>query len=281
MEVSSHAIDLHRVDGVRFAVAAFTNLTQDHLDYHHTLEEYFSVKRRLFTEFEAGPRAWSTIDDPSRPQAIAREVPRRAHGRGGAPSADVRAADEEPSAPLGAVFTLVHPPAGARVRAAARRRVQREQRARRGGMCAGARYRAWRPSSRGCEAAPQVPGRLERVDAARPFSVFVDYAHTPDSLEKAIAAVRDVTERPRDRGVRLRWRPRSRQAAAHGPGRGVAAPTTPSSTSDNPRSEDPVGIILQIEDGLQGTPAPTTRSRSTAAAPSRAPSTWPSRATPC
>ena len=63
MEVSSHAIDLHRVDGMRFAVAAFTNLTQDHLDYHHTLEEYFSVKRRLFTDFDCEARVVN-IDDP-------------------------------------------------------------------------------------------------------------------------------------------------------------------------------------------------------------------------
>ncbi len=63
MEVSSHAIDLHRVDAIHFAVAAFTNLTQDHLDYHHTLEEYFSVKRRLFTDFDVERRVIN-IDDP-------------------------------------------------------------------------------------------------------------------------------------------------------------------------------------------------------------------------
>ena len=63
MEVSSHAIDLHRVDAVHFAVVAFTNLTQDHLDYHHTIEEYASVKRRLFTDFDSGARVID-IDDP-------------------------------------------------------------------------------------------------------------------------------------------------------------------------------------------------------------------------
>ncbi len=63
MEVSSHAIDLHRVDAVRFAAVAFTNLTQDHLDYHHTIEEYSAVKRRLFTDFEAEARVVN-IDDP-------------------------------------------------------------------------------------------------------------------------------------------------------------------------------------------------------------------------
>ena len=76
MEVSSHAIDLHRVDGVRFAVAAFTNLTQDHLDYHHTIEEYFSVKRRLFTDFDVAARVVN-IDDPVGRVARRRDAGRR------------------------------------------------------------------------------------------------------------------------------------------------------------------------------------------------------------
>ena len=107
---------------------------------------------------------------------------------------------------------------------------------------------------RGLRAAPQVPGRLERIDCGQPYSVVVDYAHTPDSLEKAIAAVRSVTpgrvivvfgcggDRDPDK------RPLMGEAAGHAD---VAVVT-----SDNPRSEDPVGIILQIEDGLRDSTGP-------------------------
>ena len=91
MEVSSHAIDLHRVDAVTFAVAAFTNLTQDHLDYHHTLEEYWSVKRRLFTEMPVGARVVD-IDDPRGRELAAAGSASWTTGR--AEEAAVRAADE-------------------------------------------------------------------------------------------------------------------------------------------------------------------------------------------
>jgi UDP-N-acetylmuramoyl-L-alanyl-D-glutamate--2,6-diaminopimelate ligase len=101
----------------------------------------------------------------------------------------------------------------------------------------------------GLERAPQVPGRLERIDAGQPFDVFVDYAHTPDGLEKAVAAVRQVTSGrvitvfgcggDRDPAKR----PLMGHAAACGSDVAVL-------TSDNPRSEDPVGIILQVQDGM-------------------------------
>jgi UDP-N-acetylmuramoyl-L-alanyl-D-glutamate--2,6-diaminopimelate ligase len=105
LEVSSHAIDLHRVDAVRFAVVAFTNLTQDHFDYHHTFEEYYSVKRRLFTEFETGARVVNIDDLIGGP--IASEVEGvLTVGRNA--SAQIRAEGEDLSA-TGAVFTLVTP----------------------------------------------------------------------------------------------------------------------------------------------------------------------------
>jgi UDP-N-acetylmuramoyl-L-alanyl-D-glutamate--2,6-diaminopimelate ligase len=107
---------------------------------------------------------------------------------------------------------------------------------------------------RGLESAPQVPGRLERIDCGQGFSVIVDYAHTSDSLDKAIAAVRDVTtghvivvfgcggDRDPDKRPLM--------------GRAAAASDRAIVTSDNPRSEDPVGIIVQIEDGLRSTETP-------------------------
>jgi len=226
MEVSSHAIDLHRVDGVRFAVAAFTNLTQDHLDFHHTIEEYYSVKKRLFTDFDCEARVVN-IDDPFG-VGIANELG-AVLTVGRSKSAHLRSSNERLEA-SGSSFRL-HTPAGdvdVRLPLAGDYNVSNALVAAGCAMSLGVGLDA---IVAGLESAPQVPGRLERIDCGQPFSVVVDYAHTPDSLEKAIAAVSEVT-----RGRVL--------AADH-----VVV------TSDNPRSEDPVGIILQIEDGLRAAQA--------------------------
>jgi UDP-N-acetylmuramoyl-L-alanyl-D-glutamate--2,6-diaminopimelate ligase len=249
LEVSSHAIDLHRVDGVRFAVAAFTNLTQDHLDYHRTLEEYFSVKRRLFTDFDVAARVVN-IDDPAGAELATGLSDPITVGLDEA--ASVHARNVELSA-LGSRFELVVggdvalvalPLAGA----------YNVSNALVAAGCAVACGVDLFTLARGLERAPQVPGRLERVDDGGAFAVIVDYAHTPDSLEKAIRAVKAVTSGrvivvfgcggDRDPDKR----------ALMGTAAGVSADRV-IVTSDNPRSEDPVGIILQIEDGLRLTGA--------------------------
>jgi UDP-N-acetylmuramoyl-L-alanyl-D-glutamate--2,6-diaminopimelate ligase len=249
MEVSSHAIDLHRVDGVRFAVAAFTNLTQDHLDYHHTLEEYFSVKRRLFTDFNVGARVVN-IDDP-----LGEDIAREVDGVltvGRSATAAVRAENEELSA-AGAVFTLVAPQ-GARVVHLPLAGGFNVSNALVAAGCCLALGIELDTVVAGLEHAPQVPGRLERVDCGQEFAVVVDYAHTPDSLEKATRAVRAVTAGrvivvfgcggDRD--------PEKRPLMGRAAGQDADIAII---TSDNPRSEDPVGIILQVEDGIKGMPA--------------------------
>ncbi|MEN6430152.1 MAG: UDP-N-acetylmuramoyl-L-alanyl-D-glutamate--2,6-diaminopimelate ligase [Coriobacteriales bacterium] len=247
MEVSSHAIDLHRVDAVTFAVAAFTNLTQDHLDYHHTMEEYWSVKRRLFTEMDVRARVVNT-DDPAGRELASTLGSAIAVGRGD--EALVRAADEVQAA-TSSVFTLVTPWGSRRLRVplAGRYNVDNALVAAGSGIAVGIELDA---IARGLEEAPQVPGRLERIDEGQPFAVLVDYAHTPDSLAKALAAVRAATpgrvivvfgcggDRDPDK------RPLMGAAAGHGADEVVI-------TSDNPRSEDPVGIILEIEDGIRPT----------------------------
>jgi UDP-N-acetylmuramoyl-L-alanyl-D-glutamate--2,6-diaminopimelate ligase len=189
MEVSSHAIDLHRVDAMRFAVVAFTNLTQDHLDYHHTLEEYFSVKRRLFTDFEVGGRVID-IDDPLG-RLIAHSV-EDAITVGRSPVADIRAESETLSA-TGAGFVLVTPRGCESVRLplAGAFNVSNALVAAGCALALGIELDA---VARGLEHAPQVPGRLERVECGQPFSVVVDYAHTPDSLAKATRALSEVTD---------------------------------------------------------------------------------------
>jgi UDP-N-acetylmuramoyl-L-alanyl-D-glutamate--2,6-diaminopimelate ligase len=244
MEVSSHAIDLHRVDGCDFAAVAFTNLTQDHLDYHHTLEEYFSVKRRLFTEFGAAARVVN-VDD-ALGKAMAEEIGAEwTVGRSNV--AVVRSRNEELDAD-GSTFVL-DTPAGRELIRLPLAGGYNINNALVAAGCALAVGIGLDAVAEGLHTAPQVPGRLERVDCGQAFSVVVDYAHTPDSLHKAINAVRSVTagrvivvfgcggDRDPDK------RPLMGAAA----GRADVAVVT----SDNPRSEDPVGIILQIEDGLR------------------------------
>ena len=232
MEVSSHAMDLHRVDAVRFAVAAFTNLSQDHLDFHRTLEEYFAVKKRLFTEFDPEAR-WSTSttrSDGGSPTSSARPADGRADR--GAHSA---VPNERPDARLSS-FRLSPRRATSRF-AAPGRRLQRQQRARRGGLPHVARDRA-----DAIVAGLSPPLRCPATRAHRrgqPFAVLVDYAHTPDGLEKAIEAVsgvtpgrvitvfgcggdRDPDKRPMMGRVAARGRPHhrhERQPSLRGPGR--------------------------------------------------------------
>ncbi len=250
MEVSSHAIDLHRVDGVRFEAAAFTNLSQDHLDYHRTLEEYFAVKRRLFTDLGPG-EAVIDIDDPAG-ASLAEDLGRAGSPRlwtvGRDPSAAVRARHET-LGPLSSSFTLATssgevpvtiPLVGA----------FNVSNALVAAGCALALGVPLELVAEGLAAAPQVPGRLERIDAGQPFSVFVDYAHTPDGLEKAVEAVRAVSP---GRVITVfgcggdrdpEKRPLMGEAAGSRSDHVVA-------TSDNPRSEDPVSILLAVEDGLK------------------------------
>ena len=249
MEVSSHAIDLHRVDCVHFAAVAFTNLTQDHLDYHHTLEEYASVKRRLFTDFSSGAKIVN-IDDPFGAR-IASEVP-DVITVGRSRDAMVRSVAEELSA-TGASFTLETPAGAARVELplAGAYNVSNALVA---AACALATGVDLPTIVSGLDAAPQVPGRLERVDAGQLFSVIVDYAHTPDSLEKALDAVKAVTS---GRVIVVFGCGGDRDPEKRPVMGATAARRADISivTSDNPRSEDPVGIILQVEDGLRDTGA--------------------------
>ena len=250
IEVSSHAIDLHRVDGVSFAVAAFTNLTQDHLDYHHTLEEYWSVKRRLFTELPVAERVVN-VDDPRGAELAAGLPGCWTVGRDA--SASVRASDER-AEPTCTTFTLIARGDEARVvlPLAGAFNVSNALVA---AGCALALGIDTATVVAGLEGAPQVPGRLERIDEGQTFAVLVDYSHTPDSLAKAIAAVRAVTP---GRVITVfgcggdrdpEKRPLMGRAAGQGSDLVVV-------TSDNPRTEDPVGIVLQVEDGLVPTGTP-------------------------
>jgi UDP-N-acetylmuramoyl-L-alanyl-D-glutamate--2,6-diaminopimelate ligase len=250
MEVSSHALELHRADAVHFAVAIFTNLTQDHLDFHPTMEDYFLAKRRLFDGTPDRPRvAVVNLDDP-----YGRRLADELRGAGAPPitfaidaDADYRAVELEsgfdgtrltaltPGGPL-----ALHTPLPGRFNVA-------------NVLGAVAAVRALGvPLDAIAAALPhagRVPGRFEPVDEGQPFAVLVDYAHTPDSLENVLRAARALSERDlicvfgcggdRDRGKR----PQMGEISARLADRTLV-------TSDNPRSEDPDAIVAEIVAGV-------------------------------
>jgi len=241
---------LFRSDGVRFSVAAFTNLTQDHLDYHRTLDEYWSVKQRLFTEFEVGARVVN-VDDPRGYELAQATDTGWTVGRG--PEVVVRATDEQ-ATPVSTTFTLTSPVGTARLLLPlpGAFNVSNALVAAASALAAGVSFEH---VVVGLQNAPQVPGRLERIDEGQPFAVLVDYAHTPDSLIKAIAATREATPGRvitvfgcgGDRDPEKR----PLMGSAAGAGSDVVVVT-----SDNPRSEDPLAIIDAVVAGLVAIGAP-------------------------
>jgi len=251
LEVSSHALDQHRVEGVAFDVGIFTNLTEDHLDYHGSVEEYYAAKRRLFALLQEGgkpARAVINIDDP---------FGARLHGETGAAvrisfgfteSATIRASRIR----LGAEGTTmrVETPAGAidcRLPLLGRLNVYNALAAIGTGIVLGLPLDLIRSA---LQSVPQVPGRLERIDAGQRFGVYVDYAHTADALHHVLEALREITTGRLilvfgcggDRDPRKRA-PMGRVAGEQADWALV--------TSDNPRHESPEEIAAQVVAGLR------------------------------
>jgi UDP-N-acetylmuramoyl-L-alanyl-D-glutamate--2,6-diaminopimelate ligase len=262
MEVSSHALVLHRADSIDFAVKVFTNLSQDHLDFHADMEDYFAAKRLLFSgeggvpviELGGGISVLN-LDDPYG-QRLAEELSSGSGGdcitysaAGGAADLSARGVTFDPSGsrflcmspegeldvqtPLPGDFNVANALAALSV--------------------AHALGLDLRDSARALASAEQVPGRFESIDEGQPFGVIVDYAHTPDSLENVLAAARRLTggrlitvfgaggDRDRDK------RPLMGKAGAELSDVAVV-------TSDNPRSEEPDAIIDQIRAGIPSDP---------------------------
>jgi UDP-N-acetylmuramoyl-L-alanyl-D-glutamate--2,6-diaminopimelate ligase len=242
MEVSSHALELHRADAIHFAVALFTNLTQDHLDFHPTMEEYFAAKRRLFQGPEPAPNAIVNVDDPYGARLAAElDTPPITFALHAA--ADYQATNVKTDI-SGSTFTVRTPDGDIELKSPLRGEFNVYNVL---GAFAVARALGVDPEvAAGATArAGQVPGRFETVEAGQPFAVLVDYAHTPDSLENVLKAARELTEGrlhvvfgcggDRDRGKR----PLMGEIASRLADDAIA-------TSDNPRSEDPEAIISQI-----------------------------------
>ncbi len=265
MEVSSHALALHRVDGVRYGVAGFTNLSQDHLDFHGTMENYFLAKAQLFTPAHAR-RAVVTVDDEwgerlagwtELPVATVRTLPLRDGAGTAAAEADWVVSDVEPHG-TGSAFTLTHTdgrsirtsvtlPGAFNVSNAALALAM---------VIEGGQHLADLQEALDAAGgiAPLVPGRMEVIDAGEPGSghprVIVDFAHNTDALELALGALRSTTRGrlvvvfgaagDRDKGKR----PAMGAAAVDGADVVVV-------TDDDPHGEDPAEIRAQVLAGAR------------------------------
>jgi UDP-N-acetylmuramoyl-L-alanyl-D-glutamate--2,6-diaminopimelate ligase len=257
MEVSSHALALGRVDGTTFDVAVFTNLSQDHLDFHPDLESYFQAKASLFTP-EHARVAVLDVDDAhgARLAGLAAEagLPVVTVSPGGNPKAAWRVQDVVGAA-TGSTFTL-RGPGDVAVRAGTRLlgvfNVDNAALAVVALVAVGADPAV---AAAGVAACPGVPGRMERVETGAKFLALVDYAHSPDSLELLLGTARGLLE-PGGRlivvvgagGDRDPYK-RSIMGAIAVRGADVVV-----LTSDNPRSEDPLAILAAMRAGADGVP---------------------------
>jgi UDP-N-acetylmuramoyl-L-alanyl-D-glutamate--2,6-diaminopimelate ligase len=256
-EVSSHGLDQGRATGLNFDVAVFTNLTRDHLDYHQTMDKYFAAKRLLFdgTVYPAPRVAVINAHDP-RAQELATTAAKagaeiRTYGIG---QGDWRAASYTLT-PSGAVLELETPAGAAKVvsRLAGEVNIYNLLAAFTAAHARGV------PFADLVEYVPRlqpVPGRFQSVDAGQPFTVIVDYAHTDDALLNLTALARQMTAQTGGRVITMfgcggdrdrTKRPKMGVAAGQGSDFVVA-------TSDNPRTEEPLAILAEIEPGLKATP---------------------------
>jgi UDP-N-acetylmuramoyl-L-alanyl-D-glutamate--2,6-diaminopimelate ligase len=253
MEVSSHALDQHRVDGTQFAAACFTNLSHDHLDYHGTFEAYFEAKARLFTR-QFTERAAICIND-THGRVLAERA--RAEGLevatyGVAADADFAAVDVELGA-RGTTFTLVHRGVDTPVRTQLVGAFNVENAL---GAIATAHVAGYGVDATVAALARpiRVPGRMERIDAGQPFTVLVDYAHTPDALESVLRAARPLAG---DGNVLVVFGCGGDRDRTKRPVMGEVATGMSDRaylTNDNPRSEDPEQIAREILQGVDRDP---------------------------
>jgi UDP-N-acetylmuramoyl-L-alanyl-D-glutamate--2,6-diaminopimelate ligase len=254
MEVSSHALDLGRVHGCNFSVAIFTNLTQDHLDYHHTMEEYKRSKGLLFSQLgnsfdlEHPKFAVLNVDDEAT-ETFIRSTAAHIVTYGIDQKADFKAENIQMN-PNGTSFDLVvgenyYP---VQIQLIGKFSIYNVLASIAGAYVSGISIQ---DIIRSIESVKGVAGRVELVDAGQDFSVIVDYAHTPDSLENVLKTIQQFAKKKiyvlvgcggdRDRTKRPLM---ARIACQYA--------TDPIFTSDNPRSEDPLSILKDMEATVAG-----------------------------
>jgi UDP-N-acetylmuramoyl-L-alanyl-D-glutamate--2,6-diaminopimelate ligase len=252
MEVSSHGLALRRSYGTRFACVVFTNLTEDHLDFHGTMEAYRDAKSLLFHRAERGTEEPPTVavvngDDPAA-AAILRGSDDRVLRFGRGPSVEVRLVCEQPS-PTGMRLQVVHRGEEYRIDSPLLGTFQADNL-----LAAFAASLALGidpvVATRGLGRVRGVSGRMERVDHGQRFGVLVDYAHTPDALQRALAGLRPFTPGriivvfgcggDRDRAKR----PLMGEVASRGADLIFL-------TDDNPRQEDPAVIRAAVRAGIE------------------------------
>jgi UDP-N-acetylmuramoyl-L-alanyl-D-glutamate--2,6-diaminopimelate ligase len=252
MEVSSHALALGRVGGTSFDVVVFTNLSQDHLDFHQNMEEYFAAKAELFTARYARSGVVNIDDSRGRLLASRTPIPVTTVSSAGRPDADWRATDVRCGAD-GSSFLVIGP----------------------GGVQADASVSMPGPFNvanalgaivalvevgvdlavavAGVGACPGVPGRLERVEAGPDLTVLVDYSHKPGAVQAVLRALRPVTQG----NLRIVLGCGGDRDRAKRPMMGAAAAELADVallTSDNPRSEDPLAILSDMLAGTLSVP---------------------------
>jgi len=240
MEVSSHALSMHRVDGTRFAVVVFTNLSRDHLDFHETMESYFEAKARLF-EPELADGAVVNLDSPyGRLLLDAAKIPTTGYSLDDVTDLVVTAAGSrftwrghEVTFGLGGRFNVANALAAAEAAVAV----------------------GLDPAvvAAGLSQPILVPGRFELVEAGQPFRVVIDYAHTPDGLEQLLTAVRDVAG---SGAVTVVFGCGGERDATKRPAMGEVAATLADRvvlTADNSRGEDTGAIIDAVSSGYERT----------------------------
>jgi UDP-N-acetylmuramoyl-L-alanyl-D-glutamate--2,6-diaminopimelate ligase len=254
MEVSSHALALGRVFGITFHTAVFTNLTRDHLDFHHSMEQYFAAKQLLFQPSGTAAPPWAVInsDDP-----YGRRIPPAPHTLryGFEEGADLRASSLEMNFD-GLRFTVRHGTERVQLTSPLVGKFNAYNIL---AACGAALSYGldWKTISGAIANSPRVPGRFESIQQGQPFLIVVDYAHTDDALRNVISVARELHPKrvitlfgcggDRDRTKR----PLMAQAASQNSDYVVL-------TSDNPRSEDPIGIMNDALVGLRRFDTPHT-----------------------
>jgi len=251
MEVSSHALHQHRVEGMRFNAGVFTNLTQDHLDYHGTMEEYFKAKKFLFDGLDPGAHAITNADD-AYGRRIIQDCRAEALTYGESDGADVKAMNIRLDI-TGTRFSVLHKnePTSLDSSLIGKFNVYNVLAGFATGIALGLTKQELREK---IAAFPPVRGRFERIETPRGFTVIIDYAHTPDALMNCLEAIRTIMAGARKRGRVITVfgcggnRDRGKRAKMGKIASELSDVTI--ITSDNPRTEDPNRIISEVTEGV-------------------------------